>query len=232
MGADGSNIPHPYFITGPLLTNSSSVTDLGILVDSSLTFNLHISNILTKATQRAGVFFRGFSSRHPTLIKKAFVTYIRPTLEFNSNIWNPTKKYLIDKLENIQRRFTKKVPSLSQLSYLDRLRVLDLEPLELRRLKFDLIQYFKVLNNLTCIEPDSYFHLHYPPSSSRNPAPFLQKSSNFNKSLQSTFFFRYLDCWNALPVNVKQSSSLTSFKRQIKSLDLNKYLKGSATDVN
>jgi len=35
-----------------------------------------------------------------------------------------------------------------------------------------------------------------------------------------------------LPINVKQSSSLTSFGRQIKLADLSKYLKGSATDIN
>ena len=96
---------------GMQLSTTSSVTDLGIVVDSRLSFNLHISNILAKATQRVGVFFRGFSSRHPELMRKAFITYIRPSLECNSNIWNPTKKYLIDKLENIQRRFTKRVPS-------------------------------------------------------------------------------------------------------------------------
>ena len=50
-------IPHPYYINGTQLSNTSSVTDLGILVDSRLTFNLHMSNILTKATQRVGVFF-------------------------------------------------------------------------------------------------------------------------------------------------------------------------------
>jgi len=95
-------------------------------------FQGNISNILTKATQRIGVFFRGFSSRHIALMKMAFITYIRPSLEFNSNIWNPTKKYLIDELESIQRRFTKRVPSISHLSYLERLRALDLEPLELK----------------------------------------------------------------------------------------------------
>jgi len=35
-----------------------------------------------------------------------------------------------------------------------------------------------------------------------------------------------------MPVYVRQSSSLTSFKRQINLLDLGKYLKGSATDIN
>ena len=174
-------IPHPYFINGSQLSNSSSVTDLGILVDSHLTFNLHISNILTKATQRVGVFFRGFSSRHIALMKKAFITYNRPSLEFNSNIWNPTKKYLIDKLESIQRRFTKRVPSISHLSYLDRLRALDLEPLELRRLKFDLIQYqaYKVLNNISCIDPSSYFQLHYPHKMTK----MLYRTETYNRLL-------------------------------------------------
>jgi hypothetical protein len=221
----------PLFINGSQLTNSPFVTDLGVLVDSGLSFNSHISNILTKATQRSGVFFRGFSSRHPALMKKAFVTYIRPSLEFNTNIWNPSKKYLIDKLENIQRRFTKRIPSLSHLSYLERLRALNMIPLELRRLHFDLIQYYKILNNLTGMDPNSYFHLHFPPSSSRNPTPFLQKSSNFNQCLQSSFFYRHLDCWNSLPLNIQQAPSLPSFKRLILSIDFTNHLKGSAFNV-
>jgi len=45
----------------------------------------------------------------------------------------------------------------------------------------DLIQYYKVLNNLTLPEPYSYFQLFYP--------PFLQKSFNCNSSLQSSFFY-------------------------------------------
>jgi len=63
-------MPHTYLINGSLLTNTSNVSDLGILVDSLLTFNLHIRNILTIATQRAGVFSRGFSSRHLHLLEK------------------------------------------------------------------------------------------------------------------------------------------------------------------
>jgi len=64
----------------------------------------------------------------------------------------------------------------------------------------------------------------------------LYNSVSFEKDemqyIRSSFFYRYLDCWSALPVYVRQSSSLTSFKRQINLLDLRKYLKGSATDIN
>ena len=35
--------------------------------------------------------------------------------------------------------------------------MLNLEPLELRRLKNDLLMYYKILNNLTPIGPDDHF---------------------------------------------------------------------------
>jgi len=60
-----SIIPHTYLINESQLTNTSTVSDLGILVDSHLTFIIHINNILTKATQIAGVFSVDF--HHATL---------------------------------------------------------------------------------------------------------------------------------------------------------------------
>jgi hypothetical protein len=72
---------------------------------------------------------------------KAFTTYIQPILEYHSVVENPTKKYHLDKLESAQRRYTKRIQSLVHLSFLERLAALNLEPLEVRRLQFDFIQY-------------------------------------------------------------------------------------------
>jgi len=68
--------------------------------------------------------------------------------------------------------------------------------------------YYKRLNNLTCIEPNSYVHLHYPPPSSRNPTCSFQnrQTSIEISSLHSSLVFRLY--WNAQPENVKRSSSL------------------------
>ena len=52
--------------------------------------------------------------------------------------------------------FTYRVRSLKQLSYPERLAVLNVEPLELGILKADLIMYFKIVNNLMSI----YFNDH------------------------------------------------------------------------
>ena len=141
-----------YFINGLQLGSNSCVKDLGVKVDSKLDFKMHICDIISKATQRAAIFFRGFTSRNLFLARKCYVTYIRPLLEYNSNIWNPCNIYIIDKLEKVQRQFSKRIPCLSQLSYFERLSNLNLEPLELRRLHFDLIQYYKILNGLTSLD--------------------------------------------------------------------------------
>ena len=53
--------------------------------------------------------------------------------------------------------FIYRIRSIKHLSYPERLAVLNLEPLELRRLKADLIMYHKIINNLSSINFDNDF---------------------------------------------------------------------------
>jgi hypothetical protein len=46
---------------------------------------------------------RGFVSRRLDIMRKAFITYIRPILEYNCLVWNPCQVHSIDLLENVQR---------------------------------------------------------------------------------------------------------------------------------
>jgi hypothetical protein len=77
--------------------------DLGIKINSYLSnFQSHIGSIVSKARQRVGILFRGFQTRLVSFLKKVYVTYIRPLLEYNSNIWNPKQVYFIDLLEFVR----------------------------------------------------------------------------------------------------------------------------------
>ena len=49
--------------------------------------------------------------------------------------------YLNNLLENVQRNFTKKLPGLCNLNYIDRLRICNIESLELRKLRSDIVLF-------------------------------------------------------------------------------------------
>ena len=60
-------------------------------------------------------------------------------------------------LEGVQRRFTKRLPGMKSLSYHQRLTKLDLESLELRRIRADLIFAYKLIFGLIDINPSEFF---------------------------------------------------------------------------
>jgi len=85
------------------------------------------------------------------------VTYVRPLVEYCSSVWSPYTIGLIKRVESVQKVFTKKLPGMRYLSYEERLSVLNLESLEVRRLKNDLVTCFKILKgyrirNITATE--------------------------------------------------------------------------------
>jgi len=84
------------------------------------------------AYSRIGVLFKGFTTRHVPVLRKAFLTYVRLVLVYASNVW---AHFLIKHaLQKVQKHFTRRIPSLANLSYRKRLAALDLEPSALRRL--------------------------------------------------------------------------------------------------
>ena len=63
------------------------------------------------------------------MVREFITTYIRPTLEYASVVWNPHLQKDINKLERIQRAATRWVPELRELSYEERLQALNLTTL-------------------------------------------------------------------------------------------------------
>jgi ribonuclease P/MRP protein subunit RPP40 len=61
----------------------------------------------------------------------------------------------INEPEKVRRRATKLIPELRHLEYEDRQKALKLTTLEIKRLKGDLIQVFKILKGFEIAEPNS-----------------------------------------------------------------------------
>jgi len=65
-------------------------------------------------------------------------------LRYNSPVWSPSLKKDIILIESVQRHFTKRIPGLATMTYHSRLTLLNLESLEVRRLRADLLLAYKV----------------------------------------------------------------------------------------
>jgi hypothetical protein len=141
---------HNFNIDGNVLPVVSSSRDLGVIIAQNLNPSSHITTIVVKAHQRANMIHRCFVSRDAGLLGRVFLVYVRPLVEHNSVVWSPRLKQDIDRIERVQRRFTKRIPGLKDLTYEGRLRHLKLPSLELRRLHADLIHCYKII--FGCVE--------------------------------------------------------------------------------
>jgi len=77
-----------------------------------------------------------------------YKSLVRPHLEYANTVWAPRRMCDIEKkIEKVQMRATKLIRGLSNHSYEERLRVLQLPTLRYRQLRWDMIQLHKYLNN-------------------------------------------------------------------------------------
>jgi len=124
-----------YSIAGYQLGQSNETSDLGIIIDNKLNFNSHISHIAHNAHIRASLILRALVSTDPKILTKAFITYVRPLLEYCTPVWSLHTVCNINKIESCQRWFTKRIKGLYGLHYSQRLTFLGLETLEVIRIK-------------------------------------------------------------------------------------------------
>ena len=138
---------------------------------------------------------------------------MRPHLEYAVQFWSPTLEKDIKRLEAVQARATKLIPSIRQIGYQRRLERLNLFNLETRRLRGQLIETFKILNGITNVEYNKLFTLSRNQTRSNGWKLELKRYN----TTQCGQFFSYSICntWNSLPASVVNSASVEEFKGKL-----------------
>ncbi len=110
------------------------VKDLDVTITSNLKFSQHCKKEACKANKMLGFINRIFSFKNKDIILLMYISLLRPHMEYAGQFWPPHHAKDIAKLEAVQRRATKMIPSLGNKSYEERLARLNLFSLEKRRL--------------------------------------------------------------------------------------------------
>lgn len=212
----GRNNPFNVYEVGDVaIPVETNIRDLGILISSNLKFNSYYEAIQKAAYTVSYRIFQCFKTRTRGFLFKMFKAYVRPKLEYGSEIWNPIYVTHIDSLERVQRSFTKKIPGLENFPYEERLRILCTLSLESRRKMFDLILVYKLLNGLINVD---YRELFTIAEGRRTRGHSLRlERLQVNTNIRAHFFSeRVIPWWNALPESIVWSRSLAIFKNRMK----------------
>ena len=133
---------------GTHISNKEWVKDLGIIMSNDASFTTHIDHVTLKLRNMAAWILRTFQSREREVLMTMWKSLALPIHDYCSQLWSPSKKGEIQKLENVQRSFVRKVKSLDNLNYWQRLEALKLLSLERRRERYQILYIHKVITKL------------------------------------------------------------------------------------
>ena len=97
--------------------------------------------------------------------------------------------------------------------------IFNLKSLEYRRIEFDLVLCFKIVNGLCCIKFDDIFS--WAKIQARRPNCFqIARKVSRNNAVLNSFAFRVVRTWNVLPQNIVSAPSASAFSNRLKHFDL------------
>ena len=133
----------------------------------------------TKAAKRPTEYWGSLVVISGRKIKKLILplheSLVRPHLEHAVQFWSSYLRRDIDKIEKIQRRATKMIPEIRNHSYYQRIQDLDLISFVQRRLRGQLIEVFKYLNEFTTASARGLFDYDLNDRTRKNGAKLIIK---------------------------------------------------------
>jgi len=217
------NVEHKYFMDSNQLAKTELEKDLGVFVSKDLKWDDHINYMINKANRVLGLIKNSFSHLDTNSTKLLFTSLVRPHLEYGASIWNPTSVCKSKQIESVQRRATKITP-LKGLTYQERLFVLNLPTLENRRLRGDLIEFFKIMKD------KSNLHWHNPPRFMNSGRESKFHSLRIERQLTKVGSLRYnflpnrvANKWNSLSQSAVDVNDLNQFKKAVDLAFFNNY---------
>ena len=189
---------------------SACHTDLGVKVDNQLKFHDHIRKTANICNALTTNILSSTLCRNPDFILATYLSLIRPKLEYASTVWHSGYLGDLRLLERVQRRWTRSILGMGELTYGERLRRLDLFSVQGRLLRADLILTWKIFAGECAIQQPQLFTLN--DSSRRGHSKKIYVPRTCRDVRKWFFSVRVVKAWNSLSEQAVSSTSLNQFK--------------------
>lgn len=209
-----NNLKLQYKLNSTELSKVEWQRDLGIIISSDLKWEKHINRIVKQANTTLYLSLKAFKDHSKNNVLKIYKSFIRPKLEYCHSLWSPYFVKDIECLERLQRKITRIPPEISDLPYKDRLTAMNLQPLQLRRQRGDLIEAFKIINGHYSCNLD-ILHRNISIRHLRGHSKKFEKEK-CSKLVRKNFLTnRLVYQWNNLKEETVSAVSINSFKNRL-----------------
>ena len=133
------------------MTKIEEIKDIGVIIDSNLKFEKHINAKIVTANKIQDIIRGTYMFLNKEIFYKALVC---SHFDYAMSIWNPHMIKFIESIEIVQRRATKLIPKIKNLTYPERLKALNLPTLLYRRIRGDMIEVYKIISNIYALEDE------------------------------------------------------------------------------
>ena len=191
---------------------------LGIYFSNDCSWHRHINYIKEKAWFRINIMRKLKFKLDRKSLETIYLTFIRPILEYGDVIWNNCTQYEKDELEKIQTEAARIAIGATKLISLNALfSEIQWETLQDRRHNHQLTLFYKMSNHLA----PEYLTSLIPQPVAAASRYNLRNSNNLQTIHARTnlYYQSFLPSairnWNNLPIEIKQSDSVNSFKKHL-----------------
>ena len=203
------------------------IKDIGVTVDSLLSFKQHIYRKIDTANKIIGIIRRSYKYLDTEMFIPLYKCLVRSHFDYAVTVWDPYILKLIDDIESVQRRATVLIPEIKKLSYSERLQKLGLPTLAYRRARGEMIEVFKIISNIYDDKVTTNIltmRLNNSNMGLRGHEYTLEQKRIYKPVCKNYFSNRVVKLWNKLPEHVIRSESLNTFKNRLDKLWYNQDL--------
>ena len=213
-------VDYPCKLYNTVLESIDSERDLGVWTSSNLTWTKHVECQCAQANKMLGYIRRSTLDIKAISVRRTlYLSLVRSQLCYGSQVWAPQSVNLIKRIERVQRRATKFIldlPFFCEISYNQRLDMLDLIPVCYWHEFLDMVFFFKCINGILVINNELTPAIQNRGRATRSADPnclmFKTKRCR-TATYQKSFLTRSTRVWNILPKDLThKNTTINGFK--------------------
>ena len=211
------------------ITRMNYVKYLGVLIDSTLSWKPHVTELSKKLSRNCAIFFKIRHYVNPETLRLLYYSLFYSFLSYGVSVWGLTHPTILDPIVKLQKKVVRAITFQDKHAHstplffqLKTLKLFDIHSLHLLCFVYDCIKGQSLACFGEIFTPLQSMHQHFTRQVSKGNI-FMERVNTTQYGKRSV---RYAGAmlWNTLPVCIRESSSKVVFKKNLQKWYLESYL--------